>query len=130
MTEPKLNDLQEEVFTGLKNFGRIFLMLILSVGFLGSGMLKLVKMPELVLEFTKWGFPLWFMYIVGVFELILAIFIFYQPTRGRAALITIIFMLSATAVHIYHGEFARLFAPSILILVSFILLYIERTTKQ
>lgn len=130
MTNPELNDLRSEFVEGVKGFGRIIIILFLSVGFLGVGMLKLVGMPEMASEFARWKLPSWSLYAIGFLEVILAVLLFYVPTRKTACKVVMLFMLIVATFHAYLGEYDRLLAPSILLAAAFLLLFVESSTDQ
>ena len=107
------------------NAVRSLIILFLSVGFLGIGMLKLVRLPSIVEHFNVWELPSWSMYLIGLVELAYAVMIFYKPWRkiGTVGIITL--MLGVTGFHIYHEDLSYLAGPSFIILTSVVLLWIE-----
>ena len=109
---------------------RSLIILFLSVGFLGIGMLKLVNMPEIADYFEVWGFPKWSMLGIGFIEIAIAVGIFYVPTRMKASLASIILMSGAVCVHLIHKEWSYLIGPILIITAAIILLLIERKLKS
>jgi uncharacterized membrane protein YphA (DoxX/SURF4 family) len=103
----------------------ILTVLFLSVGFLGVGMVKLVDHPETIASFAKWGFPSWFMYVVGVFEILLAIALFYKPSRKIAILLTLLHMVVALTIHILFKESDQLYGPILVITLAIFLFFAE-----
>jgi uncharacterized membrane protein YphA (DoxX/SURF4 family) len=95
----------------LKKVVTIFCILFLCAGFLGVGMLKLVNYPSIVESFVKWGIPVYFKYVLGLFEILLAIGIFYRPTRKFAILSGFILMTAAIYVHLSNNEAGQLYGP-------------------
>ena len=104
---------------------RLLAILFLSVGFLGLGMLKLVGQPEIIEHFKTWNIPSVVMYIIGTFELVIAVGIFYQPTRKISSIITCFFMLVISGFHLVKGDYTYLIAPTVILFISFILFIIE-----
>lgn len=100
------------------------IVVILSVGFIGVGMLKLVDYPSITLELLYFGIPSLFIYLIGLVELILAIAIFYKPTRLKALIGGMILMFGAFSLHVWVGDFSRLSGPIfvfIMLIVSFLI---------
>jgi hypothetical protein len=109
---------------------KLLSILFLSVGFLGLGMLKLVGQPEIVEHFKIWNIPSYFMYILGIFEILLAIGVFYTPIRKNTALIIAIFMILVSGFHILKGDFSYLLGPSFILLLTLALYIIETKSKS
>lgn len=107
--------LQEKVTQELKSAISNISLLILSVGFLGVGMLKLTAYPAMVESFQRWGYPVWFMYFTGCFEIALAIALFYEPWRKKAIPASAVLLLGATATHIWASEWSQLYGPSVVL---------------
>ena len=123
-------NIEEKILnTSLHGF-RSLLVLFLSAGFLGIGMMKIVGYPDIADYFNVWGFPLWVMYAVGIVELILCVGVFYLPTRKYAIFGIIILMLGAMGVHIYQNEFEYAVVPFVIGLSALILGVIERNISK
>lgn len=105
---------------------RSVLVLFLSVGFLGIGMLKLVNMPEIRAYFEVWNLPAWSMYTIGFIEVLLSVMLFYLPTRSKALIGVAILMIGASALHFYNQEWTYLVGPGLILFASVILLLIEQ----
>jgi putative oxidoreductase len=116
-----MDEILRNILISLKN---IFIVII-CVGFLGAGMLKMVELPELVAEFNYWGFPAWIMYVIGIIEIVLAIGVFYLPTRIPSLFAFIVLMTGALLVHIVYGEYNFLIAPIFLSTLCGIIIYLE-----
>jgi hypothetical protein len=97
--------------------------LFLCTGFLGVGMLKLVSYPSMIESFSKWGISSILMYVLGLFELALAVGIFYKPTRKYAVIGGLILMAGAIYIHISYDEMSQLYGP-IFVTALFITLFI------
>lgn len=107
----------------LKRGVTIVCILFLSAGFLGVGMLKLVNYPSIAASFEKWGIPVVLKYVLGVFELLLAIGIFYKPWRKYAAFSALVVMAGAIFIHVTNNEMSQLYGPIfvVVLLVSLII---------
>lgn len=104
---------------------QLVIMLVLSVGLLGIGMLKIVGFPDFVELFQQWGLPLGFMYGSGIFEIIMSIAIFNQPTRKFTYLICLVYILGILTFHIVSQELEFIPGPLLVILLSGIGLLLE-----
>ena len=100
--------------------GKISL-LILGVGFLGVGMLKLISYPSLVASFQKWHLPPWFIYVVGLCELCIAVALFYAPWRKKTIVAAAILMVGAITVHLMAGELSQLYGPTVVLFLLAVL---------
>jgi CDP-diglyceride synthetase len=96
--------------------GKIAL-LILSVGFLGVGMLKLISYPSLVASFQKWHLPSWSIYVVGLCELCIAVALFYSPWRKKTIVAAALLMAGAITIHLMAGEVSQLYGPTVVLLL-------------
>ena len=111
----------DEIKAALRNIS----ILILRVGFLGVGMLKLIAFPAMVAAFEQWQLPSWSMYIIGVIELAIAVSLFYQPWRSKAILAAFALMLGAISVHLIAGQFSQLYGPLVVLLFASLLRFTE-----
>jgi len=116
-----MDEILKNILISFKNI----LILVICVGFLGAGMLKMVELPALVAEFNYWGFPVWVMYVIGLIEIVLAIGVFYLPTRIPSLFAFIALMTGALLVHIVYGEYNFLIAPIFLSTLCAIIIYLE-----
>ena len=81
---------------------------ILALIFLLSGGAKLAGLEFEIEAFTRWGYPLWFMYLVGTLEVAggIALLVPRVSALGSAGLAA--FMTGAVATHVVHAEWAML----------------------
>lgn len=93
-------------------------MALLTLGFLMSGGTKLAGQQMHVESFTRWGFPLWFMYLTGLIEVVGTVLLWPQRTRLIGALLLVGTMLGAIATHLVNGEAAMVVAPVVLLLLA------------
>lgn len=91
----------------MKIFGSTMAWLLIGI-FLLSGGAKLAGLPFEIAAFERWGYPLWFMLVVGAFEVLLALALAVRRWRGVAAVIAATFMLGALATHLFHAEWGML----------------------
>lgn len=124
----QLSLLKKKVTEDIKAaLGKIAL-LVLSVGFLGVGMLKLISYPSMHASFQRWNLPHWSMYVIGVLELTLSIALFYQPWRKWAMITTAILMVGAITIHLIAAEWSQLYGPTV-VLFLLALLWLSEPSK-
>ena len=84
---------------------------MLSVGFLGIGMLQVVGLEQIALQFKFWNLSPFIMYGVGLLEVIGSVMLFYFPTRLYGGLLLLLTMLAAIAIHLQHKEYSNAIVP-------------------
>ena len=109
---------------------KILLLLILSVGFLGIGMLHLVALPEIVGYFDYWKLPLALMYSVGVVEVLGSIALYYEPTRYYGGFALLAIMVGALVIHIKNGEYNPAIIPAAIGLNILLFLFIHHKLRK
>lgn len=116
--------------TKTKNITAWIIAGLLAVAFLGSGITKLMGQEMHVQNFQKWGFPLVFMYVIGVLELGAAIGVLIPKIRVLAGLGLGVLMIGAVGTHVVFGEWAMVPPPLVLMILSFILFAFRRDERQ
>ncbi|MFN2350286.1 MAG: DoxX family protein [Thioalkalivibrio sp.] len=81
---------------------------VLALIFLLSGGAKLVGLEFEIEAFTRWGYPLWFMYLAGALEVIGGIALLVPRVSALASAGLAAFMIGAVATHVVHTEWAML----------------------
>ena len=93
---------------------------VLGVAHLIFGATKLIGQADLTKEFTElWHFPLWFMYFVGVTQVLGGIALFTRQLRMPASLAMALIMIGAIVTTIISGQI-----PNVIICVVVMLLCI------
>jgi uncharacterized membrane protein YphA (DoxX/SURF4 family) len=103
----------------------VVIMMILSAGFLGVGMLKLIAYPNMVSSFEKWHYPSFLLYVIGIIELCISVMLFYKPWRKFGLYLIFIDMIGAIFTHINNNESSQLYGPCIVLPLAIILLFSE-----
>lgn len=80
--------------------------ILLALAFFVSGLAKLLGLDFEAEAFSRWGYPLWFMYLTGGLELLGAFGLLIYPSSGISALALAGLMTGALATHVLHGEAA------------------------
>jgi uncharacterized membrane protein YphA (DoxX/SURF4 family) len=102
------------------------LTVFLTVIFLTAGGTKLAGLPVQADNFARWGYPGWFMYVVGVMEAGGAIALLIPRLAGLAALVLCGTMVGATLTHLLHGEMAAAPVPLVLLALVALVGYVRR----
>lgn len=89
------------------------LTLLLVAAFLMAGGTKLMGAEIHLANFATWGFPVWFMYLVGVSEVTGALALLTRQVQN-ASLGLMGVMGGAIATHTVHSEFGALLPPILL----------------
>ena len=96
---------------------------LLVVAFLASGAQKLLGSEQMIAEFDRYGYPLWFMYVTGIVEVTgalgLLIGFFRSVVTPFAALLIAGTMLGAIFTHVWIGDpLQSSVAPFVLMLIA------------
>jgi uncharacterized membrane protein YphA (DoxX/SURF4 family) len=118
--------MKENLFGAIRNI----LIVFLTLGMVGAGMIKLVGLPEVREWFDRWGFPIWTQIIIGLLEIGIGLAIFIPKTRQLAIWALLGEMLIATTLHIYFGEYLDVRGPMGVIIASGLLLFADKKTRD
>ncbi len=87
------------------------LTVLLALFFTMMGMPKVLGQGGWATRFTAWGYPPWFVVVVGVAELGGALMLFVPQLATLGGFLLALIMLGAVATHLVHGETARVLVP-------------------
>ena len=90
----------------------------LALIFFASGAAKLAGLEFEIAAFENWGYPLWFMYLVGVIEVGGALLLLVPRLSGLAAGGLALFMTGAVGTHIIHAEWGMLIIATTIMALS------------
>ena len=96
----------------------VVLALTMGVVFLLVGVAKLVNLQAVADQFAGWGYPTWFMYLIGGLEFGAAFLLFNKYTRRWGAALIALDMAGAMATHVRVGDLAMLVAPGLLFIAA------------
>jgi len=91
------------------------LTVLLALFFLFAGGAKLASSASSVENFARWGYPAWFLYVVGVMEVGGALALLIPRVAGLAAVLLCGTMVGAAITHLAHGEMAAVPVPLVLL---------------
>ncbi|WP_421276955.1 DoxX family protein [Aeromonas veronii] len=89
--------------------------IILSLIFLISGGAKLSCLTFEVAAFEKWGYALWFMYLIGTIEVVGGLGLLVNRLSALTAVTLALMMTGAVITHMNHAEGGMLVASSIIL---------------
>jgi uncharacterized membrane protein YphA (DoxX/SURF4 family) len=93
------------------------LTILLALAFLGAGLAKLTSQPMMLDEFASFGYPVWFMYVTGVIEIISAVLLLVPRFAGIGAGLLVCVMLGAIVSHLTHGQALKAPVPVVLLVL-------------
>ena len=103
---------------------------LLSLAFLMTGIMKLTG-AEMVQEgFEGWGYPIFFMYIIGICEVAGAIGLWLRRFSYAAKVCFILLMAGAALTHLVFDTFQEAMAPIILIILTAVTLWLHRRERD
>lgn len=91
---------------------------LLVLVFFASGGAKVIGLEFEIDAFTRWGYPLWFMYLVGIIEVGGAILLLVPRLTALVAGGLAVFMLGAVATHVVHAEWGMLVVATTILLLA------------
>lgn len=100
------------------NFFSKYGFVILAVIFFLSGVAKLAGLEFEIQAFERWGYPLWFMYLVGFIEVSGAVVLLFKQVRSLAAAGLGLFMIGPIVTHVLHAEWGMMLVALVLMLFS------------
>jgi uncharacterized membrane protein YphA (DoxX/SURF4 family) len=101
------------------------IIIVLCLGMVGAGMIKLMSLPQLVEWWDAWGLPHWFRYVIGAFEFVIGLCIWIPQTRKYALYALIIEMIGAFTLHMAYEEFWDARGPILVLIAASLLLYLK-----
>lgn len=80
-------------------------------------------------KFDGWGYPLAFMYIVGVLELVGVAGLYLHATRKWAAFLLILIMAGAAYTHLASAEYGRVIHNAIIAGLAVLVILMDRNAR-
>ena len=103
---------------------------LLSLAFLGAGIMKLTGAEEMRQGFENWGYPIFFMYIIGICEVAGAIGLWLRRFSFAAKICFIILMAGAVLTHLVFDTINDAVPPIILIILTAVTLVLHRKERD
>ena len=96
--------------------------------FIITGFLKLIGSPQEIAMFEKWGYPLWFMYLTGVLNIICALGLCLRKTSFYSAIVLMLLLITAIISNVLAEQSLIASLPACLLL--FFLVYVIYIDKR
>ena len=109
---------------------QIAVTILLTLAFLGSGIMKLTGAEEIRQGFEHWGYPIFFMYVIGLCEVAGAIGLWLGRFSYAAKVCLIILMAGAIATHLVFDSLTEAMPPIILILLIAVTLVLHHKARD
>lgn len=77
-------------------------------------------------DYARWGYPHWFHFVTGFFELVAAILMARKASRLAGSVLAMGIMSSAVITVVYHGEYLHAIAPFIVLILLILSVYLHR----
>jgi uncharacterized membrane protein YphA (DoxX/SURF4 family) len=109
-----------------KNKVQTVLTVLLTLAFLLSGIMKLTGAEQIRQGFENWGYPVIFMYFIGLCEVAGAIGMWLRRFSYAAKVCIILLMAGAVLTHLAFDTFKEAMAPIVLIILTAVALVLHR----
>lgn len=97
-----------------KNIITLILCGLLTLALMGAGISKLMGQEMHVQNFARWGYPPFFLYVVGASQILFVILLWIKSLRKWAGLGILAMFIGAVATHIIADEASQIVAPAII----------------
>ena len=113
-----------------KNKVQTVLTVLLTIAFLMSGIMKLTGAEQIRQGFEGWGYPIFFMYIIGLCEVAGAIGLWLRRFSYAAKVCIILLMAGAVLTHLVFDGVGDAVPPIILLILAAAALMLHRKERD
>ena len=113
----------------LKHIGIASLSIVLALIFLAAGGTKLTSPDTHADAFARWGYPMWFLYVIGMVEVAGALLILVPAARFYGAVVLGMTMLGAAYTHLRADELQAVPIPLVLMALAGVVAWGSRSPK-
>ena len=113
-----------------KNKVQTVLTVLLTIAFLMSGIMKLTGAEQIRQGFEGWGYPIIFMYFIGLCEVAGAIGLWLRRFSFAAKVCILLLMAGAVLTHLVFDGVGEAVAPIILIILTAVALALHRKERD
>ena len=113
-----------------KNKVQTVLTVLLTLAFLLSGIMKLTGAEQIRQGFEGWGYPIIFMYFIGLCEVAGAIGLWLRRFSYAAKVCILLLMAGAVLTHLVFDGVGEAVAPIILIILTAVALALHRKERD
>ncbi len=101
----------------MKKFIKTALWIVLGGMFIMAGGAKLMGEHSQVEHFSQWGYPLWFLYVIGFVEVAGGMCLFIPKTQFYGIVVLSITMVGAAVTHLVAHEMSAFPVPVVLLIL-------------
>ena len=110
----------------MKKLIKAALWIVLGVMFIMAGGAKLMGQHSQVEHFAQWGYPIWFLYLIGTIEVGGGICLFIPKAQFYGIVVLSITMVGAALTHLRAGEMSAFPVPVVLLCLLVMLAWTMR----
>ena len=110
----------------MKKFIKTALWVVLGVMFIMAGGAKLMGEHSQVEHFAQWGYPMWFLYLTGMIEVMGGICLFIPKVQFYGVVVLSVTMVGAALTHLRAGEMGAFPVPVVLLCLLVLLAWTMR----
>lgn len=104
--------------------------ILAAIWFVSMGVPKLFGMTLWAVQFEGWGYPLWFMLVIGIIESVCGMLLLVRKTVVPAAAVLIAVMIGAGITHAINFEGLQVVKPTLSIIVLLWLILKNRGQRR
>ena len=114
----------------LKSRSAWILSSLLTLVFTISALSKLAGAQGWITRFTKYGYPKWFLFLIGTLELLGGMLLLVPRVSMYGASVLGVIMIGAAYTHLANGEGLQVLRPMIVMTFLGIVVWLRRTAKR
>lgn len=114
----------------LKNRSAWVLSSLLTLVFAMSALPKLAGAQGWITRFTKYGYPKWFLFLIGTLELLGGVLLLVPRVSAYGASVLVVIMIGAAYTHLVNGEGLNVLRPMIVMLSLGLVVWLRKTPKR
>jgi putative oxidoreductase len=99
---------------------------VLALFFMAMGLPKILGSGGWPGRFAAWGYPPWFVALVGVGEIGSAVMLLFPSRAWAGAAVLSVIMFGAVATHLRYGEHMRVVVPLVLLTLLTLVAWVRR----
>lgn len=100
------------------------LVIVFCVSSLFFGFLKVKGELKTKDNFVRWGYPFWFMKLVGFAEMLAALGLLFAETRLAAIIVFAVVMTGAVCTNLFHKEKAKDTLVAVFVFIHLVAIYL------
>ncbi len=114
----------------MKKIIKTALWIVLGGMFIMAGGAKLMGNHSQVAHFAQWGYPLWFLYVIGLVEVGGGVCLFIPKVQFYGIVVLSVTMIGAALTHLRAGEMGAFPVPVVLLILLVTLAWTMRQPQK